>query len=210
MLEFGLNAATSSRAKTRSGCRSSRLSSGARSMAVTLYFLAEQLRCHAAGAGTEFQPVAAFAQRLAVHQKVVQRLGDFRTGAADGVRGVLADVFRAARIEAVRGFRALHAAEQAFFADEAEQGGQIAVLGFDVFELRDLLGKKLERPAAQVGGERLVVAVRRARIELADEDRLGIASRRISGPALAPPFRRSPPFSRDCTATRARPADSSG
>ena len=41
----------------------------------------------------------------------MERLGDLRTGAADGVRRVLADELGAARIESIGSLRALHAAE---------------------------------------------------------------------------------------------------
>ena len=137
---------------------------------------AEQLGGHAAGAGSEFEPVAAFFERRPVHLQVMECLGDFCAGAADRVRRVLTDEFGAARVESVGCLRALHSAEQAFFPDEAKQSRPPAILGFYVFERGDFRGKKLKRPAAEIGGECLVIAVRGARIELADEDRLRIAA----------------------------------
>ena len=76
-----------------------------------------------------------------MHEQVVQCLCDFRTGTADGVWGTLADVFRAARIEAIRCLRVLDAAEKPFFSDEAKQRGHIAILRFDLLELGDFFGK---------------------------------------------------------------------
>ena len=119
--------------------------------------------------------MAAFFQRCPVHSEIVKRLRDLRSRAADRVGSILADVFGAAGIESVRRLRALHTAEQAFFPHQTKQRRLAAILRLHLLEFCHLFRKKLHGPPSQIRCQRLVITLRRARIELADENRLWIA-----------------------------------
>ena len=93
----------------------------------------EQLGGHAAGACSEFQPMGALRWEGAVHGEEVESLGDFRTGSADGVVGILRDELRAAGMEAAGLERGGHSGVDAFPSDEAKEGFLGGVLLFSGF-----------------------------------------------------------------------------
>ena len=136
----------------------------------------QQLRGHAAGAGPKLQPMRALLGQAAVHGEEMQPLGDLRAGAADGVFRILGDEFRPSRMQPARIGRGGHSAEKPFLADKAEQGflRRILLLGGFRRALRQL--ENLQSPTAEIRRERLVILLRRTRIEPPHKQRLRLAA----------------------------------